>query len=86
MFNLDYYPSESDTMPEEIDITSSPTTVYLHKNIHAEERTDQETGETRTVFVCDEAKVPRQEYDNYMQGKNQADIEYLYMMEGYDYE
>lgn len=86
MLNLDYYPSESDTMPNEIDITSSPTTVYLRRNIRAEERKDVETGETRTVYVYDEAKISRQEYDNYMQGKTQADIEYLYMMGGLDYE
>lgn len=85
MFNLDYYQSESDTMPEEIDTTSSPTTVYLRKNIHTEERADQETGETRTVFVYDEAKMTWRDYDNYMQGKTQADIEYLYMMTGVDY-
>ena len=85
MFNIDYYPSESDTMPEDIDTVSSPTTVYIHKNIHTEERTDPETGETRTVFVYDEAKVPRQDYNSYMQGKTQADIEYLYMMTGVDY-
>ena len=86
MFNLDYYKSESDTMPEGIDITSSPTTVYLRKNIHTEERTDPETGETRTVFVYDEAKMTRQDYDSYMQDKTQADIAYLYLMEGLDYE
>lgn len=85
MFNLDYYQSESDTMPEDIDTTSSPTTVYFRKNIHTEERTDTETGETRTVFVYDEANVPRCDYDSYMQGKTQADIEYLYMMTGVDY-
>lgn len=85
MFNLDYYESESDTMPEDIDTVSSPTTVYIHKNIHAEERTDLETGETRTAFVYDEAKMAKQDYNNYMQGKTQADIEYLYMMTGVDY-
>lgn len=86
MFNLDYYPSESDTMPEEIDTVSSPTTVYLRKNIHAEEHKDPETGETRTVFVYDEAKMPRQEYVDYLSGKTQADVEYLYMMGGYEYD
>lgn len=86
MLNLNYYKSESDTMPEEIDTSSSPTTVYLRKNIHAEERKDPETGETRTVFVYDEAKMPRQEYVDYLSGKTQADVEYLYMMGGYDYD
>ena len=86
MFNLDYYQSESDTMPDEIDTSSSQTTVYLRKNIHTEERQDIEAETTRTVYVYDEAKVPRQDYDSYMQGKTQADIEYLYMMGGLDYE
>ena len=86
MLNLNYYTSESNDAPAEVDTTASPTTVYLRKNIRTEGRTDQETGETRIVYVYDEAKVPRQEYDNYMQGKTQADIEYLYMMGGLDYE
>lgn len=86
MLNLDYYQSESDTMPDEIDTASSPTTVYLRKNIRTEERQGIETETTRTVYVYDEAKVARQDYDNYMQGKTQADIEYLYMMGGLDYE
>ena len=86
MVNLNYYPSESDIMPEELDTSSSPTTVYLRKNIRAEERKDPETGETRTVFVYDEAKMPRLEYVDYLSGKTQADVEYLYMMGGLDYE
>lgn len=86
MFNLDYYPSESDIMPEEIDTSSSLTTVYLRKNIRTEERKDPETGETRTVFVYDEAKMPRLEYVDYLSGKTQADVEYLFMMGGLDYE
>lgn len=86
MRSLNYYKSESDTMPEEIDTSSSPTTVYLRKNIRTEERTDVMTGEKRTVYVYDEAKVPKTEYMDYITGKTQADIEYLYMMGGLDYE
>lgn len=86
MLNLNYYKSESDTMPDEIDTMSSQTTVYLRRNIRTEERTDPETGETRTAFVYDEAKMPRQEYADYLSGKAQADVEYLYMMGGLDYE
>jgi hypothetical protein len=86
MANLDYYPSESDIMPEELDTSSSPTTVYLRKNIRTEERKDPETGKTRTVFVYDEAKMPRLEYVDYLTGKTQADVEYLFMMGGFDYE
>lgn len=84
--NLKYYPSESDIMPEELDTSSSPTTVYLRKNLRTEERTDVMTGEKHTVYVYDEAKVPKTEYMDYITGKTQADIEYLYMMGGLDYE
>ena len=86
MLSLNYYKSESDTMPDEIDTMSSSTTVYLRRNIREEERKDPETGEIRTVFVYDEAKIPRQEYADYLSGKAQADIEYLYMMGGLEYE
>lgn len=86
MLNLEYRKSESDTMPIEIDTASSPTTVYLRKNIRAEERKDHETGETRKVFVYDEAKMSRLEYVDYLSEKTQADVEYLFMMGGFDYE
>lgn len=83
---LAYNKAVSTAEPDEVDTVSSPTIVYLRKNVHAEERQDIETGETRTVYVYDEAKVSRQDYDNYMHGKTQADIEYLYMMGGLEYE
>lgn len=86
MLSLNYYKSESDTMPDEIDTMSSPTTVYLRKNIRAEERQDIETKTTKTVYVYDEATIPHDEYNAYLTGKTQADIEYLYMMGGLDYE
>ena len=86
MLSLNYDKSESDTMPEEIDTSSSPTTVYLRKNIRAESRTDAETGKKRTFFVYDEAKLPHQTYVDYLSGKTQADVAYLYMMGGYDYD
>lgn len=86
MLNLDYKQVESNTMPDEIDTISSPTTVYLRRNIRTEERQDIETENIRTVYVYDEATIPRNEYNAYLAGKTQADIEYLYMMGGLDYE
>lgn len=86
MLSLNYYKSESDTMPDEIDTMSSPTTVYLRRNIRTEERQDAETKTTKTVYVYDESNIPRDEYNAYLTGKTQADIEYLYMMGGLDYE
>lgn len=86
MLNPDYKQVEADTMPDEIDTISSPTTVYLRRNIRAEERQGIETETTRTVYVYEEATIPRNEYNAYLAGKTQADIEYLYMMGGLDYE
>lgn len=82
---LKFYKSESTVQPLEVDVESSPTTVYIRRNIVKDERTDPDTGETVTVYTYDEAKVPKDEYDRYMQEKAQADISYLYMMEGFDY-
>ena len=84
--NLIFYKSESNTKPVEIDVESSPTTVYIRKNIVEDERTDIGTGETMLVYTYDEAKTPKDEYDRYMQDKTQADIAYLYLMGGLDYE
>ena len=86
MLSLNYYKSESGTMPNEIDTMSSPTTVYLRRNIRAEERQDIEAKTTKTVYIYEEATIPRDEYNAYLTGKTQADIEYLYMMGGLDYE
>lgn len=88
--NLNFYQSESTIRPDEVDATSSPTTVYIRRNIRKETVIDPEsTGladNSYTVFVYDEAKVPKDEYDQYVAAKTQADIEYLYMMGGLDYE
>lgn len=84
--NLDFYKSESTVPPLEVDVESSPTTVYIRRNIVKGERTYPDTGETVTVYTYDEAKIPKNEYDRYMQDKTQADIAYLYLMGGLDYE
>lgn len=75
-----YYPSQSTVRPDPIDTTSSPTTVYFHRNI------TQHTDEDGTViYDYEEAKMPRSEYVQYLADKNQADLEYLYMMTGVEY-
>ena len=62
MLNLVYRKSESNDMPMEVDTVSSPTTVYLRRNIRTEERQDVETGTTRTVYVYEELKMSKTEY------------------------
>lgn len=84
--NLNFYKSESTVQPLEVDVKSSHTTVYIRRNIIKDERADPDTGETVTVYTYDEAKIPKDEYDRYMQDKTQADIAYLYLMGGFDYE
>lgn len=81
---LNYYPSESDTRPAELDIVSSPTTVYFRRNIEAVEVPDEGLT-SRTVYKYEEAKVSKIEYIEWLIEKNQADLEFLYMMTGVDY-
>lgn len=81
--NLDFYESESMAEPDEVDAVSSPTTVYIRRNIRQETLTGVDGSET--VWKFDEAKVPRQEFEAYRAEKQEADIAYLYMMEGFEY-
>lgn len=59
---MTYYKVTSNDNPQLVDITSSPTTVYLRKNIQAVEVEDIETGNTRTEYHYDEAAVTKGEY------------------------
>lgn len=81
---LNWKPSEADTIPEEIDTTSSTTTVYFRRNIEAVEVPDEGLA-SHTVYKYEEAKVPKIEYVEWLAEKNQADLEYLYMMTEVDY-
>lgn len=81
---LNYYPSESNTRPAELDTVSSPTTVYFRRNIEAVEVPDEGLA-SHTVYKYEEAKVPKIEYVEWLAEKNQADLEYLYMMTEVDY-
>lgn len=78
--NLVWYTSESTVRPKELDLDSSPTTVYFRRNIHTEERTDPDTGETTTYFVYEEAKVAKTEYASHQAYTNQANIDFISMM------
>jgi hypothetical protein len=53
---LNYYPSESDTRPAELDTVSSPTTVYFRRNIEAVEIPDEGLI-SRTIYKYEEARV-----------------------------
>lgn len=64
---MDYRRSTSNEYPEAVDCTSSPTTVYLRKNIQEIEDTDPITGETKTIYQYDEAWVSKDEYIKMLQ-------------------
>lgn len=59
---MNYYKSVSNTKPQAVDNLSSPTTVYLRKNIQAIEVEDVETGNTRTEYHYNEAAISKDEY------------------------
>lgn len=71
-----WYKTEGGVRPKEVDETISDTSVFLHKNIEEVQR-DVE-GETVTVFVYDELKIPKELYPVFEQ--QQADIDYLTMI------
>ena len=71
-----WYKTEGGVRPKEVDETISDTSVFLRKNIEEVQR-DVE-GETVTVFVYDELKVPKGLYPVFEQ--QQADIDYLTMI------
>lgn len=79
MLNLKWKKVESSsiTRPAEVDNTSSPTTVYIRKNIKEEIAIDEETNESYTVWNYDEAKIAKSEYAEYQAQLNNAGIQSL---------
>lgn len=74
--------SESTVFPETLDLTSSPTTVYVRENIMAEERGE---GSTKvTMYVYDEMVYSREEYGRLVLAQSRADIDYIAIMTGVD--
>ena len=90
---LNYIKSSSSVKPDLIDTTSSKTTVYIRKNIIEKERIDNETGDSTTYYEYDEAKLTKEEYQEYLKElgiidiqKQRADIDYIALMSGIDLE
>ena len=90
---MNYAKSKSTIKPELIDTTSSKTTAYLRKNIIEKERMDKETGDYTTYYEYDEAKLTKEEYQEYLKEleiidiqKQRADIDYIALMSGIDLE
>ena len=90
---LNYVKSQSSIKPELIDTTSSKTSVYIRQNIVEVEKAN-ESDDTSTIFYeYDEAKLTKQEYQEYLKElsiidiqKQRADIDYIALMSGIDLE
>lgn len=74
---MTYYKATSNDYPQLVDITSSPTTVYLRKNIKAVDVEDEMTGNTRTEYHYDEAAISKDEYINMLHEQQEVTDEAL---------
>ena len=90
---LNYVKSQSSVKPELIDTTSSKSTVYLRKNIVEVERNDMNDDISTTFYEYDEAKLTKEEYQEYLKEleiidiqQQRADIDYIALMTGVDLE
>lgn len=71
--------------PEPTDSTTSRNWIYVRRNVRKEQRTDEGTGETVTVYIFEEMKVPRNEWELYKAvERNTASIDYIAMMSDID--
>ena len=83
--NIKWIKSESTIRPQEIDTLSSPTTVYLRKNIQEIEKKDFNEQKT-IIYEYDEAALTITEYQIYLIEKQNSEIDYIAIMSGIDLE
>ena len=90
---LKYVKSQSSVKPDLVDTTSSRTTVYVRQNIVENKKIDEMSGEETVFYEYDEAKLTKQEYQEYLKEleiidiqKQRADIDYIALMSGIDLE
>ena len=90
---LNYIKSQSSVKPDLIDTTSSKVVVYLRQNIVENIKTDKMSGEETVFYEYEEAKLTKEEYQEYLKEleiidiqKQRADIDYIALMSGIDLE
>ena len=90
---LNYVKSQSSVKPELIDTTSSKVVVYLRQNIVENKKTDEMSGKETVFYEYEEAKLTKEEYQEYVKEleiidiqKQRADIDYIALMSGIDLE
>ena len=86
---LNYVKSSSSVKPDLVDTTSSKTTVYIRQNIIENKKTDEMSGEEIVFYEYEEAKLTKQEYQEYLKEleiidiqQQRADIDYIMLMTG----
>lgn len=82
---LNYRKSQSSVYPELIDTTSSKKCVYLRKNVVEVQSEDM----NRKTYEYEEAKLTKEEYEQYLKElsvldiqQQRADIDYILLMTG----
>ena len=87
---LNYIKSQSSVYPTLIDTTSSKKYVYLRQNV-VEKQTEETDEETHIYYEYDEAKLTKEEYEQYLKElsiidiqQQRADIDYIALMTGVD--
>ena len=90
---LNYIKSSSSVKPDLIDTTSSKVVVYLRQNIIENKKIDEMSGEQTVFYEYEEAKLTKEEYQEYLKEleiidiqKQRADIDYIALMSGIDLE
>ena len=90
---LNFIKSQSSVKPDLVDTTSSKIVVYLRQNIIENIKTDEMSGEETVFYEYEEAKLTKQEYQEYLKEleiidihKQRADIDYIALMSGIDLE
>ena len=90
---LNFIKSQSSVKPDLVDTTSSKSTVYLRKNIIEVEKTNENDDTSATFYEYDEAKLSKEEYQEYLKEleiidiqKQRADIDYIAFMAGINLE
>ena len=86
---LNYIKSQSSVKPDLVDTTSSKVVVYLRQNIVENIKTDEMSGEENIFYEYEEAKLTKQEYQEYLKEleiidiqQQRADIDYIMLMTG----
>ena len=77
---LNFIKSQSSVKPDLVDTTSSKTTVYIRQNIVEKEKAvennnseDNDTTSTTVFYEYDEAKLTKEEYQEYLKELNGSD-------------